>query len=137
MSILPTPFLKSFVGFDELFDELSKLSEQKPNSYPAYDIIKCDDQNYEIKIAIAGFGQNDLEVLLENDFLSVKGKKNMHDRTEEILHKGIATRSFEKRFTLGPTIEIIEAILKDGILSIKLFKNPSKKIFKKIDIKKI
>ena len=128
MSILPTPFLKSFVGFDELFDELSKLSEQKPNSYPAYDIIKCDDQNYEIKIAIAGFGQN--------DFLSVKGKKNMHDRTEEILHKGIATRSFEKRFTLGPTIEIVDAILKDGILSIKLFKNQSKKILKKIQIKK-
>ena len=63
-------------------------------------------------------------------------EKNIHDRTEEILHKGIATRSFEKRFTLGPTIEIVDAILKDGILSIKLFKNQSKKILKKNSNKK-
>ena len=136
MSILPTPFLKSFVGFDELFDELSKLSEQKPNSYPAYDIIKYDEQNYEIKIAIAGFGKDELEVILDNDFLSVRGKKKIYEENKEILHKGIATRSFEKRFALGPSIEIVDAILKDGILSIKLFKNQSKKILKKIQIKK-
>ena len=137
MSILPTPFLKSFVGFDELFDELTKLSEQKPTSYPAYDIIKYNEQNYEIKMAIAGFSYEDLEIILENDFLSVRGKKTINEDSKEILHKGIATRSFEKKFTLGPLIEVLDAKLQDGILSIKLFKNQSKKIFKKIDIKKI
>ena len=93
-------------------------------------------KNYEIKIAIAGFGKDELEVILDNDFLSVRGKKKIYEENKEILHKGIATRSFEKRFTLGPTIEIVDAILKDGILSIKLFKNQSKKILKKIQIKK-
>ena len=135
MSILPTPFLKSFVGFDELFDELTKLSEQKPNAYPAYDIIKYDEQNYEIKIAIAGFSHEDLEITLENDFLSIRGSKTLNDDNKEILHKGIATRSFEKKFTLGPLIEVLEAELKDGLLTIKLYKKQPRKVLKKIEIK--
>ena len=135
MSILPTPFLKSFVGFDELFNKLTRLSEQKPNTYPAYDIIKYDDQNYEIKIAIAGFSHENLEIILENDFLSIRGNKTLNHDDKEILHKGIATRSFEKKFTLGPLIEVLEAKLKDGLLTIKLFKNLPKQVHKKIEIK--
>ncbi len=122
MSILPTPLLKSFVGFDQLFEELSRVSEQKLSNYPAYDIYKKNESNYEINLAVAGFTINDLEIILSNDVLVIRGKKTNKDNVD-FIHKGIANRSFEQRFKLEQLIEVEDALLKDGILSIKLVKN--------------
>ena len=135
MSFLPPPLLKSFVGFDELFDELSKISNQKTSTYPAYDICKYSEKNYEIKIAVAGFSIHELELTLNNDILIVRGNKLPPSEKKEIIHKGIATRSFEQKFKLEPYIEVLESDLKEGILTIKLLKNSPKIINKIIDIK--
>tara|TARA_B100000579_G_C22791816_1_gene834933 strand:+ start:260 stop:673 length:414 start_codon:yes stop_codon:yes gene_type:complete len=134
MSILPTPLLKSFVGFDQLFDELSRVSEQKLSNYPAYDIYKKSENNYEINLAVAGFTINDIEIILSNDVLIITGNKTNKENVD-IIHKGIANRSFEQKFKLEQLIEVEGALLKDGILSIKLIKNsPEIKKPKKIHI---
>ena len=125
MTLLPTPLLRSFVGFDQFFEELARVSEQKISNYPAYDILRTSEVNYEIKLAIAGFSLNELEIILLNDVLTIKGSKNTK-QNHEIIHKGIAHRSFEQRFKLQQLIEVKEATLKDGILSIKLLKKPPK-----------
>ena len=121
MSILPPPLLKSFVGFDQLFDELSRVSEQKSSNYPAYDIYKKSEINYEINLAVAGFSINDIEIILLNDVLIIRGNKTNKENVA-IIHKGIANRSFEQKFKLEQLIEVEDAHLKDGILSIKLLK---------------
>ena len=127
MTILPTPFLKSFVGFDQLFEELTRVSEKKLTNYPAFDIIRKSEFDYEIKLALAGFTIDELEVILLNDVLLIKGQKHKQ-YNKEIIHKGIANRSFEQRFKLQQLIEVKDATLKNGILSINLIKNqPVKK----------
>ncbi len=134
MSILPTPLLKSFVGFDQLFEELSRVSEQKLSNYPAYDIYKKSEKNYEINLAVAGFAISDIEIILSNDVLIITGNKTNKENVD-IIHKGIANRSFEQKFKLEQLIEVEGALLKDGILSIKLIKNaPEIKKPKKIQI---
>ena len=125
MTLLPTPLLKSFVGFDQLFEELAKVSEQKISNYPAYDILRTSEVSYEIKLAVAGFSLNELEIILLNDVLTIKGSKSIK-QNHEIIHRGIAHRSFEQRFKLQQLIEVKDARLKDGILSIKLLKKPPK-----------
>ena len=117
-----TPLLKSFVGFDQLFDELTRVSEQKLSNYPAYDILRKSEINYEINLALAGFAINEIEILLLNDVLVIKGNKD-NKSNDGVIHKGIANRSFEQKFKLQQLIEVTSASLKDGILSIKLFKN--------------
>ena len=121
MSIFPPPLLKSFVGFDQLFEELSRVSEQKTSNYPAYDIYKKSENNYEINLAVAGFSINDIEIILLNDVLIIRGNKTNKENIS-IIHKGIANRSFEQKFKLEQLIEVEDAHLKDGILSIKLLK---------------
>ena len=121
MSIFPPPLLKSFVGFDQLFEELSRVSEQKTSNYPAYDIYKKSESNYEINLAVAGFSINDIEIILLNDVLIIRGNKTNKENIS-IIHKGIANRSFEQKFKLEQLIEVEDAHLKDGILSIKLLK---------------
>ena len=121
MSIFPPPLLKSFVGFDQLFEELSRVSEQKTSNYPAYDIYKKSENNYEINLAVAGFSINDIEIILLNDVLIIRGNKTNKENVS-IIHKGIANRSFEQKFKLEQLIEVEDAHLKDGILSIKLLK---------------
>jgi len=134
MSIFPPPLLKSFVGFDQLFEELSKVSQQKLSNYPAYDILKKSEVNYEITLAVAGFSNDELVIELLNDVLVIKGNKN-NKTTGDIIHKGIASRSFEQKFKLQQHIEVEEAILKDGMLTIKLLRHiPEEKLPKIINI---
>ena len=135
MRTLSTPLLRSFVGFDQLFEELEKISEQKLSNYPAYDILRKTENNYEIRFALAGFSIEEIEITLLNDVLTIKGIKTTK-QNENVIHKGIANRSFEQKFKLEQLIEVKDAILKNGILSINLYKHPlQKKKLKIIDIK--
>ena len=94
-----TPFYRSSVGFDRLFDLLdSTASETVNQSYPPYNIEKTGDDAYRISIAVAGFEQDELEVEVHNNTLKVSGQKANRDANGEYLHRGIATRNFERKF---------------------------------------
>ena len=121
LNSLPPLVFKSFIGFDELFDEISKININKNSNYPAFDVIKTDEKYYEINLAVAGFSENEIEIISLQNILYIKGNK-VQNNIHNIIHKGIALRSFEKKFNLDPLMEVTEAILSQGLLNIKLFK---------------
>ena len=121
LNSLPPLVFKSFIGFDELFDEISRINQNKDSNYPAFDVIKTDEKNYEINLAVAGFSESEIEIISLQNILYIKGKK-VQNNSQNIIHKGIALRPFEKKFNLDPLMEVTEAILSQGLLNIKLFK---------------
>ena len=121
LNSLPPLVFKSFIGFDELFNEISKINHNKNSNYPAFDVIKTDEKNYEINLAVAGFSENEIEIISLQNILYIKGKK-VQNNSQNIIHKGIALRPFEKKFNLDPLMEVTEALLSQGLLNIKLFK---------------
>jgi len=121
LNSLPPLVFKSFIGFDELFDEISRINHNKNSNYPAFDVIKTDEKNYEINLAVAGFSESEIEIISLQNILYIKGKK-VQNNSQNIIHKGIALRPFEKKFNLDPLMEVTEAILSQGLLNIKLFK---------------
>ena len=137
LNSLPPIVFKSFIGFDELFDEISKINPNNNSNYPAFDVIKTDEKNYEINLAVAGFSENEIEIISLQNILYIKGKK-VQNNSQNIIHKGIALRPFEKKFNLDPLMEVTEAILSQGLLNIKLFKKEPDIIKpKRIEIKNI
>ena len=137
LNSLPPLVFKSFIGFDELFDEISKINPNNNSNYPAFDVIKTDEKNYEINLAVAGFSENEIEIISLQNILYIKGKK-VQNNSQNIIHKGIALRPFEKKFNLDPLMEVTEAILSQGLLNIKLFKKEPDIIKpKRIEIKTI
>ncbi len=137
LNSLPPLVFKSFIGFDELFDEISKINPNNNSNYPAFDVIKTDEKNYEINLAVAGFSENEIEIISLQNILYIKGKK-VQNNSQNIIHKGIALRPFEKKFNLDPLMEVTEAILSQGLLNIKLFKKDPDIIKpKRIEIKTI
>lgn len=111
-----------FVGFENLFNELERLVEgtQPRNvSFPPHNIIKVDDNRFIVEMAVAGFGEDEVTVEVEDGTLVVKGEKS--DKTElNYVYRGIGTRSFTKSIRLNDTIEVRGAQFKDGILKIGL-----------------
>ena len=107
---------RALVGFDRLFTE--RLAQNQP--YPPYNIIKKDDNNYEIEIAVAGFTLNEIDVEVNQNQLSIRGEKKReeYDDTVEYLHRGLAYRSFEKHLTLAEHMQVGAATIKDGVLRI-------------------
>ena len=137
LNSLPPLVFKSFIGFDELFDEISKINPNNNSNYPAFDVIKTDEKNYEINLAVAGFSENEIEIISLQNILYIKGKK-VQNNSQNIIHKGIALRPFEKKFNLDPLMEVTDAILSQGLLNIKLLKKEPDIIKpKRIEIKTI
>ena len=118
-----TALYPQFVGFDNIFNELERLVDgtapTRNTSFPPHNIIKVDDNKYVVEMAVAGFGQDEVDVEIQDGTLIVKGEKK--DQTEvDYLYRGIATRSFTKSIRLSETIEVRGAQFKDGILKIGL-----------------
>ena len=107
-----------FLGFNRLFKELETFKPGSKPNYPPYNVIKSDDGQIIIEIALAGFTESEISVLYEVGKLTVKGNKDRHDG--EYLHKGIASRTFENEWKLANTIEIKDAVFRDGVLTINL-----------------
>lgn len=107
---------RALVGFDRLFTE--RLAQNQP--YPPYNIIKKDDNNYEIEIAVAGFSLDEIEVEVNQNMLTIKGQRNREEADVEYLHRGLAYRSFEKSLTLAEHMEVGTASIKDGVLKIAI-----------------
>lgn len=120
MTFITTPLVRSFVGFDNLFDELEKVSNFKEDSYPAYNIEKTDDTSYEISIALAGFQEKHLNIEVKQNMLTVSAVNEKISSERNFLHKGIATRAFTKQFRLAENVEVVSAAFENGLLSITL-----------------
>ena len=116
-----TPFYRSSIGFDRLFRLLDEAQNLEPQSYPPYNIERVGEDEYRITMAVAGFGEKDLAIESKGNTLTVTGKKNGKDETAgEILHQGIANRSFERRFQLADYVEVTGAELANGLLHVSL-----------------
>lgn len=108
---------RALVGFDRMFTE--RLTQNQP--YPPYNIIKKDDNNYEIEIAVAGFTLEEIDVEINQNMLTISGQRKREEDAEvEYLHRGLAYRSFEKSLTLAEHMEVGTAAIKDGILRIAI-----------------
>jgi molecular chaperone IbpA len=111
-------FRRSSVGFDRLFDMLENSTLGGEN-YPPFDLIKVDDNHYRIEVAVAGFRPDDIDITSQQSVLLIRGEKGEEDGANYV-HRGIANRSFERRFALADHIQVKGADLKDGMLAIDL-----------------
>ena len=122
MSFVSSSLVKSFVGFDTLFDEINKLSEIKEPNYPAYNLEKLKENHYKITIAVAGFSIENLSVEVTGTLLVVKARSPLKVPGTEYLHRSIAQRPFIKNFRLENNVKVYNAELIEGMLSIFLEK---------------
>mgnify|MGYP003113036235 FL=1 len=106
------------VGFDRLFDQLAS-SSRVTNSYPPYDILKDDDYNFKIEMALAGFSKKDIEVEVAENLLTIKSVRENNQDSKNV-YKGISYRKFTREFTIADDIEVKDAKLEDGLLTIQL-----------------
>jgi len=119
-----SPLYRSTVGFDRLFSLLDNVGTQDASqSYPPYNIERTGEDSYRITMAVAGFSQDEIEIEAKQNSLMVTGSKEADEENEnEMLHRGIAARSFERRFQLADHVEIKEASLENGLLHIDLIR---------------
>ena len=117
-----SPLYRTAVGFDRLFALLdSAASQEAASGYPPYNIERTDENAYRIELAVAGFRQEDLNIEVKESVLTVQGRKAANEGEQRrFLHRGLAERSFERRFQLADHVIVEGANLADGLLSISL-----------------
>jgi molecular chaperone IbpA len=118
-----TPLFRSTVGFDRLFDTLDQVAQyDAAQSYPPYNIERTSENAYRVTVAVAGFGEKDLNVEVKDGVLTVAGKQEdaQTSETKSILYQGIAGRAFERRFRLADHVEVRGAKLENGLLHVDL-----------------
>lgn len=136
ISVFSAPFLLGFDSFEERIDRLSRSAD----GYPPYNIERSQGENgaerFLISIAVAGFSQSELELVVEDNQLQVRGKQK-DDPTRDYLHRGIAARQFQRSFLLADGMEVKDATLGHGMLVITLERPQALKIARKIDIRSL
>ena len=120
-----TPLYRSTVGFDRLFDLLDSAPgfDTSVPAYPPYNIERLGENEYRITMAVAGFSEDELKIDVKEQTLNVRGEKKVEEKERQFLHRGIATRAFERRFQLADHVEVKGADLKDGLLHVDLVRN--------------
>jgi molecular chaperone IbpA len=113
-----SPYFRSTVGFDHLFDMLDQAVDTG-NGYPPYNIERTDETHYRISVAVAGFAEKDLDVEVRDGVLTLTGKREDAGK-QSYLHQGIAGRAFERRFQLAEHVEVRAARLENGLLHVDL-----------------
>lgn len=113
---------RNSIGLDSIFDSLLGTMEHNQTNYPPYNIVKSDDDNYTIELAIAGFGQGDIDIQVKEGELIIKGEKS-EDEESQYLHHGIGTRKFTRTFNLAEYVEVKSADVENGILKVALERN--------------
>jgi len=129
------PFL---VGFDEIEQALDRVAKSGGDGYPPYNIERLSrtehaPERLRITLAVAGFTQDQLEVMLEESQLVIRGRQT-DDKSRDFIHRGIAARQFQRTFLLADGMEVLGADLSDGLLSIDLARPELERIVRKIDI---
>ena len=118
-----SPLYRTIVGFDRLADMIDTAAKQEPaGGYPPYNIEQLGEHEYRIELAVAGFSEDDLDIQVQENVLTVAGKRIPAEDVEgrNFLHRGIAERSFERRFHLADNVEVRDAELKNGLLAVRL-----------------
>lgn len=133
LSVFSAPFVLGFDAFEERVDRMAKAAD----GYPPYNIERSAGENgaesYRIAIAVAGFAANELDIVVEDNQLIVRGKH--HDQPgKEYLHRGIATRQFQRSFLLADGMQVGAAELRDGLLVIPVERLHVEKTVRRIDI---
>ena len=132
MDLFNDPF---FIGFNRELGRLNTAYKTNSQSYPPYDLLKLDEDTYQISLAIAGFSKEDIDVSVDNGTLIIKGEI-VEVTDAEVVHKGIAGRKFVRSFALGEYMEVTDAELKDGMLHVHVVRVvPEEKKPKSIKIK--
>ncbi len=116
---------RALIGFDQMFDQMERrYANSVNNNYPPHNILRLDDNEYAIQLAVTGFDKAEITVTVENNVLVVKGESMTTEyATEQYLHRGLATRDFVKEFPLAEHIEVVGAETKNGMLIVKLIRN--------------
>ncbi|MGN6374456.1 MAG: Hsp20 family protein [Sphingomonas sp.] len=116
-----TPYRRSTIGFDRLFDLLENTSRAAgSDNYPPFNLQRLAEDRYRITLAVAGFSRDQIEITAQQNLLLVQGKREEETQDGSFLHVGIANRSFERRFELADFVRVDDARLADGLLTIDL-----------------
>jgi molecular chaperone IbpA len=117
-----SPLYRSTVGFDSLASMLDQVADfdSEATNYPPYNIERLTENEYRITMAVAGFGKEDVNIEVKENTLSIRGEKKQVDTERSFLHRGIASRAFERRFQLADHVEVRGADVNDGLLSVDL-----------------
>jgi molecular chaperone IbpA len=115
---------RALLGFDTLFDDFqNRYATQANSSYPPYNILKHDEDSYELEIAVTGFLTDEITVEIDQNQLVVKGQRTKpDDESIQYLHRGLSTRDFTRSWTLAEHMEVGEGTVKNGVLSITLYR---------------
>jgi len=114
-----TPLWRSSIGFDRLFDLINSTQFSENEGYPPYDIVRLGDDVYRISLALAGFSPDDITITAQQNLLTVAGRRSQTGE-REFLYQGIATRPFERQFSLADFVEVADASFENGLLQIDL-----------------
>ena len=118
-----TPYRRSTVGFDRLFDLIeNNARQQQGDNYPPYNIERLDEDRYRVTLAVAGFKPDEIDITAQQNLLQISGRKAevAQGDTAKFLHLGIANRGFERRFELADFVRVERADLADGLLTVEL-----------------
>ncbi|MBB5714736.1 Hsp20 family protein [Sphingomonas aerophila] len=116
-----TPYRRSTIGFDRLFDLLETNAQRaSAENYPPFNLERVAEDRYRITLAVAGFSRDEIEITAQQNLLLVTGKKDDKAANASFLHLGIANRSFERRFELADFVFVEDARLNDGLLVVDL-----------------
>ena len=132
MAFIQNKFLKYYIGYNDFFDEIEKISSIKNTSNLAFDILKYDENKYEINVALAGIAPDQITINTVNDFLILDVRQKPLSSNQDIIHKGIQNNTIKKLFRLEQNIQVDEAELTNGILKVKLHKKVLQKSLRRI-----
>lgn len=122
MNFDPTPYWRSTVGFDHLFDLLANSAmPQSQETYPPYDIVRIDEDNYRISVAVAGFTPEEISITAEQNQLTVEAQKRAQPNVQ-YLYQGISARAFRRQFNLADYVKVKGATFEHGLLEIDLMR---------------
>ena len=132
MAFIQNKFLKYYIGYNDFFDEIEKISSVKSTSNLAFDILKYDENKYEINVALAGIAPDQITINTVNDFLILDVRQKPSSSNQDVIHKGIQNNSTKQVFRLEQNIQVDEAELTNGILKVKLHKKVVQKSLRRI-----
>ena len=117
-----TPFYRSTVGFDRLFNLLDQTNAESVPGYPPYNIERTGENAYRVSVAVAGFAESELHIELKENTLTIKGEKQAQkqEKAADVLYQGIAARAFKRAFQLADFVQVKGAALENGLLHVDL-----------------
>ena len=131
----PSPFNHPyFLGFDHFERMIERVSKASNDGYPPYNIERISENGLQITLAVAGFSMDDLEILVEDNQLLIRGKQ-IDDAERAYLHRGIAARQFQRAFVLAEGIEVVGAALDNGLLHIDLIQPEPESRVRRVEIR--